>query len=166
MIIKILSIFVNSQTCKRNIVNGRRQKHPVSRSGQRPQIGIDHIVEFLSKKGIAVEKKPTAKISSEAYDLLQKEFAQDKQIKQVAQEITKEKQRKENIVIEAKPMSSSVTEKKPAGRNFRKAVFHIKQEAAENEKQKKAPAKETELNKKLLLKKKSKAKKKLLLSLK
>ncbi len=47
-------------------------------------IGIDHIVEFLNKKGIVVEKKPTAKISAEAYDLLQKEFAQDKQIKQVA----------------------------------------------------------------------------------
>src|SRR5438093_469400 len=65
-------------------------------------IGIDHIVEFLTRNGIAIEKKPTAKINSEAYNLLQKEFAQDKQIKEVAQEITKEKFRKENIVIEAK----------------------------------------------------------------
>src|SRR6188768_1478906 len=109
-------------------------------------IGIDHIVEFLNKKGFAVEKKPTAKISAEAFDLLQKEFAQDKQQKQVAQEITKEKQRKENIVIEARPISSSSSSEKKVVQedNLQESLFHIKQEAAEKEKQKKASAKETE----------------------
>ncbi|MEO5570732.1 MAG: translation initiation factor IF-2 [Bacteroidia bacterium] len=108
-------------------------------------IGIDHIVEFLGKKGFAIEKKPTAKISSEAYDLLQKEFAQDKQIKQVAQEITKEKQRKENIVIEARQTSAPFTENKPEKEdNLQASLFHIKQEAAEKEKLKKVSVKEKE----------------------
>src|SRR6185436_18723325 len=107
-------------------------------------IGIDHIVEFLNKKGFAVEKKPTAKISAEAYDLLQKEFAQDKQIKQVAQEITKEKQRKENIVIEAKSAPTNVSEKVPEREeSLQASLFNIKQKAAENEKLKKIPVKET-----------------------
>ncbi|HKR05638.1 MAG TPA: translation initiation factor IF-2 N-terminal domain-containing protein, partial [Bacteroidia bacterium] len=106
-------------------------------------VGIDHVVEFLNKKGIAVEKKPTSKISAEAYDLLQKEFAQDKQIKQVAQEITKEKQRKENIVIEAKPHAPAFSEKQPEqDESLQASLFNIKQKAAENEKLKKIPLKD------------------------
>ena len=93
-------------------------------------IGLDHLVEFLSKKGFSVDKKPTTKITAEAYDLLQKEFASDKQIKQVAQEITKEKQRKENIVIEAKQTISVSREKEPEPDDvLQKSLLHIKQEA-------------------------------------
>ena len=59
------------------------------------------VVEFLAKNGIKLNKNPNAKITKDAYALLQNEFQQDKEIKKVAEEITKEKFRKENIVIEA-----------------------------------------------------------------
>ena len=36
-------------------------------------IGIDHALDFLDKKGYKVEKNPNAKITIEAYELLQKE---------------------------------------------------------------------------------------------
>lgn len=117
-------------------------------------IGLDHLVEFLTKKGISVDKKPTTKISADAYDLLQKEFAQDKQIKQVAQEITKEKQRKENIVIEAKQPASPTKEKEQEPDEvLKESLLHIKQEAFDKqnkpasktkEKEKEEPAKTSE----------------------
>ncbi len=94
-------------------------------------IGMDHIVEFLNKNGIAVDKKPTTKISADAYNLLQKEFAQDKQIKQVAQEITKEKYKRENIVIEAPQIAAPDKEKEPdQNDSLQESLFNIKQQAA------------------------------------
>ena len=40
-------------------------------------IGIDRAVEALSRKGIAVENKPTTKLTGEQVSLLEKEFADD-----------------------------------------------------------------------------------------
>ncbi|MFM2190815.1 MAG: hypothetical protein RL491_1201, partial [Bacteroidota bacterium] len=70
-------------------------------------VGIDHVVDFLDKKGVKVEKNPNAKITMEAYELLQKEFQSDLQAKKSAEEITTQKFRKDNLVIEAKAGTST-----------------------------------------------------------
>ena len=74
-------------------------------------IGIDHALDFLEKKGFKVEKNPNAKITVEAYELLQREFQTDKQIKKTAEEITNQKLKKDNVVIEAKVSAEVVKEK-------------------------------------------------------
>ena len=51
-------------------------------------VGIDHIIEFLNKNGIQVEKNPNTKISADAFFLLTKEFAPDMHARQEANEIT------------------------------------------------------------------------------
>src|SRR3954469_18676250 len=56
---------------------------------------VEHIVDFLKKKGIAIEKDPNLKLPGEAYALLLKEFATDKSIRQEAQQITLSKVKKE-----------------------------------------------------------------------
>ncbi len=45
-------------------------------------IGTSTIVEFLAKKGIAIENNPNTKISENAYELLYKEFQQEKKLKE------------------------------------------------------------------------------------
>lgn len=98
-------------------------------------VGIDHVFEFLDKKGIKVEKSPNAKISVEAYELLQKEFQTDKQVKKTAEEITNQKFKKDNVVIEAKPTAAVVKEKEPENDdNLARELIQIKQDAAEKAK--------------------------------
>lgn len=50
-------------------------------------VGSSTIIEFLSKKGFAVENKPTTKLSKEMYDALLREFQGDKIVKEEANQI-------------------------------------------------------------------------------
>ena len=50
-------------------------------------VGIATAVDFLGKKGFAVENKPTTKLSKEMYDTLMKEFQGDKIVKEEANQI-------------------------------------------------------------------------------
>ena len=105
-------------------------------------IGIDHALDFLEKKGIKVEKNPNAKIAIEAYELLQREFQTDKQIKKTAEEITNQKFKKDNVVIEAKPSSETVREKEvEVEDNLARDLIQIKQDAADKGKPQPAPKK-------------------------
>ena len=58
-------------------------------------IGTGTIVDFLASKGFKIEKQPNAKIEGEMYDVLLKEFAVDKSIKEEAKQISIGKIRKE-----------------------------------------------------------------------
>src|SRR6187402_2830409 len=95
-------------------------------------IGIDHALDFLEKKGFKVDKNPNAKISVEAYELLQKEFQTDKQIKKTAEEITNQKLKKDNVVIEAKAVVENTKEKETEGDDsLAQDLIKIKKDAAE-----------------------------------
>ena len=65
-------------------------------------VGVQHVVEYLATKGIDVESSPNAKINPEVYILLQEKYQPDKLAKQDAQEFTREKQKRDNLIIEAK----------------------------------------------------------------
>ncbi|MGI4738850.1 MAG: translation initiation factor IF-2 [Janthinobacterium lividum] len=58
-------------------------------------IGIDRAVEALSRKGIAVENKPTTKLTGEQVSMLEKEFAASAQDKQEAQRHTQARRQSE-----------------------------------------------------------------------
>ena len=67
-------------------------------------VGISSLVDFLQKKGIAVEANPNAKITDEQYDVLLAEFDKDKKIRKAALE-TREKtnrkdEKRETVAIE------------------------------------------------------------------
>lgn len=62
-------------------------------------VGINSLVEFLQKKGFAVEANPNTKIDDEQYDLLVSEFGKDKKIKLASdrnKELQKEKKKATN----------------------------------------------------------------------
>lgn len=50
-------------------------------------IGLSTLVEFLTKKGYTVEENLSAKITHEAYELVQKEYAKDQQLKEQSKKI-------------------------------------------------------------------------------
>ena len=58
-------------------------------------IGIDRAVEALSRKGIAIENKPTTKLTGEQVSLLEKEFASSAQDKQEAERHTQARRQSE-----------------------------------------------------------------------
>ncbi|PJJ83687.1 translation initiation factor IF-2 [Mucilaginibacter auburnensis] len=68
-------------------------------------IGMGTIVDFLAGKGFKVDKQPMAKLSTEMYSALLKEFAVDKSIKEEAKQISIGKIRKEEATapVEKQP---------------------------------------------------------------
>ncbi|MCC6385441.1 MAG: translation initiation factor IF-2 [Bacteroidia bacterium] len=107
-------------------------------------IGLDHIIDFLTKKGFSVDKNPNAKISSDAYALLAEEFAKDKEIKKEAEDITREKLKKENTVIEAKSAAETPEIKEiEKETDVRESLENLKLEIAVKE-SKKRKTKKTE----------------------
>jgi translation initiation factor IF-2 len=64
-------------------------------------IGMTTIVEFLLKKGHAVEKDPNTKISDTMYELLLKEFQSEKNVKEEAKKIGLEFTNRQSLSIES-----------------------------------------------------------------
>lgn len=76
------------------------QSMRLSKAAKEFNVSLDHIVDTLGQHGIKVEKNPNAKITPQAIAILQQTFQPDKIAKQSAIEITKEKQRQQNLVID------------------------------------------------------------------
>lgn len=72
-------------------------------------LSLDHIVDFLTKKGFKVESNPNTKLPGDAYALLLKEFQGDKSAKEEAQQLAQNKMRKETVILDAqeKPKATS-----------------------------------------------------------
>ena len=58
-------------------------------------VGISTVVEFLQKKGFAVEANPNTKINEEQYALLMKEFSTDKNLRLESERFIQERQNKD-----------------------------------------------------------------------
>jgi translation initiation factor IF-2 len=78
-------------------------------------VGIATAVEFLSKKGFAVENKPTTKLSKEMYDTLLREFQGDKIVKEEANQIVIGKIRRDEPEVADK--APDLPRKKPEFEN-------------------------------------------------
>jgi translation initiation factor IF-2 len=65
-------------------------------------ISVGHVAEHLAAKGFEVDGNPNAKITEEMYAVLQRDFGQDKKIKEQAAAISIGRQSKEDIVLDKK----------------------------------------------------------------
>jgi len=83
----------------------------LSKAAREFNIGINTIVEYLSKKGFQVERDPNAKLSHEMYMLLMKEFASEKHVKEEAKKIGLQFAAHETITIEDKKSAAKDREK-------------------------------------------------------
>ncbi len=75
-------------------------------------LSLDHIVDFLTTKGIKLENSPNTKLPGDAYALLLKEFQGDKSAKEEAQQLAQSKIRKEAVVLDAEEKPKTVASKK------------------------------------------------------
>ena len=75
-------------------------------------LSLDHIVDFLTTKGIKIENSPNSKLPGDAYALLMKEFQGDKSAKEEAQQLAQSKIRKESAFIVDAPEKAKPTSKK------------------------------------------------------
>ncbi|MCX6292016.1 MAG: translation initiation factor IF-2 [Bacteroidetes bacterium] len=75
-------------------------------------LSLDHIVDFLAKKGFKIESNPNTKLPGEAYAMLLKEFQSDKSAKEEAHKISMSKLKKEtSVVLDAQDQKKQATRK-------------------------------------------------------
>lgn len=72
----------------------------LSKAAREFNISLDTIIEFLSRKGFDVVRNPNTKLNPDMYELLTTEFQQEKEVKEIAQQIGLEFLGKETISIE------------------------------------------------------------------
>jgi translation initiation factor IF-2 len=109
-------------------------------------VGLQHVVEYLESKGVKVESSPNAKISMEVYTLLQEKYQPDKLAKLDAQEVTREKLKRDTVSIETKSGPVDSRESFPEGDSeidLKKSLEEIKLSATAATK-KKTTAKKAE----------------------
>jgi translation initiation factor IF-2 len=110
----------------------------LSKAAREVNLGIQHVVEFLSDKGFDVEAKPNTKLSAEMYELLLDEFQADRQMKKESQShAAVEPEVRETVAIRT-------AEKKEAERAARKAEEEAKKKEAEVTETVKAKAEQLE----------------------
>ncbi len=83
----------------------------LSKAAREFNIGIKTVVDFLFKKGFPIEMDPNAKLSPEMYNLLMKEFAAEKHVKEEAKKIGLQFTSHETITIEGKKSATKDREK-------------------------------------------------------
>ncbi len=62
-------------------------------------VGLSTIVEFLESKGIKIENNPNSKVEGEYYDILQKEFSADQDLKELSKTSSIKREKRETISI-------------------------------------------------------------------
>ena len=82
-------------------------------------LGLHTVVEFLEKKGHAVESNPNTKIAGDLYDLLLAEFGKDKEIKQKSQKVVQQRQERETITLTGAP-----AKEEPAAPEEAEVIIH------------------------------------------
>ncbi|HPS26669.1 MAG TPA: translation initiation factor IF-2 [Bacteroidales bacterium] len=63
-------------------------------------VSVSSIIDFLSKKGVKVDNNPNGKITSDIYEVLQKEYSKDKQVKETSKKLDIGSVRHETITID------------------------------------------------------------------
>lgn len=81
-------------------MDGTKNTIRLSKAAREFNIGMNTIIEFLTKKGYKLEAKPNTKLESEMYDLLVNEFQAEKKVKEIAHQKGLEFVGKETISIE------------------------------------------------------------------
>jgi translation initiation factor IF-2 len=82
----------------------------LSKASKEFNVSIEHIVDFLKTKGIAIENNPNAKIAGEALEFLLQEFQSDSALKKEAQKITDSKLKKDSAVVDVSRLATTAPE--------------------------------------------------------
>jgi len=89
-------------------------------------ISLDRAVEFLAKRDISIDARPTTKISEEVYGILSEEFQSDKSRKVNSREIGEEKRKEKEAIREA--LEKEQEQKRLAQEAKKKEIFKTESE--------------------------------------
>ncbi len=89
-------------------------------------IATSTIVDFLAKKGFAVENNPNTKIPGEAYDLLFHEFQSEKNLKEETQKVGLSILKRESVSMDEATAASAREQKKDAAEKADEEELFIK----------------------------------------
>jgi translation initiation factor IF-2 len=92
---RLQNFFVNEDS---NMTEGPKLLR-LSKIAKEFNIGTQTIVDFLAKKGIAVDQNPNTKISEEAFDMLAKEFQKEKNFKEEVRKTSLSFTKRESISL-------------------------------------------------------------------
>lgn len=85
----------------------------LSKLARELNVGIGTLIEEAEKKGIKIENNPNTKLSRDVVQVLEKEFAKDKSVKEESKAIgLSTRHKKENVVIEEKQIEAPKAEVK------------------------------------------------------
>jgi translation initiation factor IF-2 len=85
----------------------------LSKAAKEFNIGINTVVDYLSKKGFKIDNNPNTKIPSEAFELLLKEFQGEKTLKEAVLKTGLNIAKRETISLEEEKKQDSEEEKSP-----------------------------------------------------
>lgn len=74
----------------------------LSKAAKELNVGLQHIVDYLHKKGIPIDSNPNTKLTPEIFAVLQKEYQSDIKVKEEAQKIGLDSSPRETISIDDK----------------------------------------------------------------
>ena len=96
-------------------------------------VGLSHIIEFLSSKGITIDTNPNTKLDTEQYEMLCAEFAADQALNEKSKGVLTSREKRESLSLgDSKKEEPPVVKEEPAMN-----VEEIKRQVAEE----KAPSK-------------------------
>ena len=155
---KLNGFNAKGEISKKNM-NSKSKPTRLSKAAREFNVSTGTIVSFLKKKGYEIATNPNAKVSPEMYELLLKEYSQEKSVKEEAKKHNLKYTQKRSVSLEDKEEeeSDSEVEEEEEGDEFEDAVFvkntslsstqpkpENRQEEPEQEKTSEAPAAETE----------------------
>ena len=99
-------------------------------------VGLQHVVEYLESRGVKIEVSPNSKISMEVYAMLQEKYQPDKLAKLDAQEVTREKMKRDTVTIESKSGAETREPEAPSDNDIdlKKSLEEIKLTASKTKK--------------------------------
>ncbi len=116
----------------------------LSKAAREFNIGIATVVEYLSKKGFTVDRDPNGKLSEEMYNLLRKEFATEKQVKEESKKIELAFASHQTITIEDKKTATKEREKEREDLFIKNvSLDYDKRQSEQPKKPREIPVKET-----------------------
>ncbi len=132
---------------KKNM-NSKSKPTRLSKAAREFNVSTGTIVSFLKKKGYEIATNPNAKVSPEMYELLLKEYSQEKSVKEEAKKHNLRYTKKRSISLEDKEeeKESEDTEEEDEPDEFEDTIFikntSFSSSAAETGKEKEQPEKE------------------------
>ncbi len=90
----------------------------LSKVARQLNVGISTIVDYLGSQGVVIDPNPNTRLDGEHFDLLNKQFAADKSLKEEAGKTSINREKRETITLKTKEKETEQVEEEDEGDDF------------------------------------------------